>query len=131
VAGSLVVVGLIGIGLGVGFTVAANGSSDDLAKARADAGPNADQVCAAAATPQCQARATAADDLARNTNVARAMFIGGGAALVGGVVAFLVWPKAKSADASGAASAASAASAARLSPWVGSGTLGLSYGRNF
>jgi hypothetical protein len=122
VAGSLMVVGLVGIGLGVGFTVAANGSSDDLAKARTNAGPNADQACATAATPECQARASAADDLVRNTNVARAMFIGGGAAVVGGAVAFLVWPKAKNVDAT---------SGARLSPWVGSGTLGLSYGRNF
>jgi hypothetical protein len=122
VAGSLVVVGLIGIGLGVGFTVGANGSADDLAKAKADGGPNADQACATLDSAPCQARSRAADDVVSNTNIARAMYIGGGVALVGGAVAFLLWPKAKDPVATGAA---------RFAPWVGTGALGMSYGRNF
>lgn len=122
VAGSLVAVGLVGLGLGVGFTAGANSASDDLARAKASAGPNADQACASVRTSECDARAQAADDLARNTNVARAMFIGGTVAVVGGVIAFFVWPKTKESR---------APETSRIAPLIGSGFLGLSYGRNF
>jgi hypothetical protein len=121
VSGSLVGVGLLGIGLGVGFTLAANSASDDLEKAKVATG--GEDACTGLATPDCTARSTASDDLRRNTNLARGMYIGGGALLVGGVVAFLVWPKAGVAEKSSAQP--------RVAPWFSADTLGLSYGRDF
>ncbi len=124
VSGALVGLGLVGVGLGVGFTVAANGSSSDLARAKEATGPDGNGACVVAQTSACADRARAADDLASNTNVARAMYIGGGIALVGGVVAFLLWPR--SSAASGGAVARE-----RVVPWIGSGTTGVSYGGSF
>jgi hypothetical protein len=123
VAGSLVAIGIVGIGVGVGFTVAANNSSNDLARAKAATGGDSSQTCATAHTPDCDARSSAADSLARDTNIARVMYVVGGAAVVGGVVAFLVWPSAKSSSPT--------SGTAHVAPWISAGSLGVSYGREF
>ena len=117
VAGTLAVVGLAGLGVAVMFTLKANTSSDDLTVTRTTTG--GDSGCVTA-SPTCDARYKAADDLAKNTNIARVMYVVGGVALVGGAVTFLIWPKAKHVAVSGG-----------LSPWVGAGTAGINFTRDF
>ena len=92
VAGSLAAVGLVGIGLGVGFTLSASGASKDLDDAKSKT-PNG---CSGVSSADCSARSTAADDYASRSTTRNFMFIGGGAFLIGGVAAFLLWPTSKS-----------------------------------
>jgi hypothetical protein len=115
VSGSLVTVGLVGVGLGVGFTMGANKASDDVAKLSTGL---ADDACARTASGDCDALKKAGENRVRNSNVAVGSYIAGGALLTAGVAAYLFWPKAST-------------QSAKVLPWIGTGVAGITYGKEF
>jgi len=116
VSGSLAVLGLAGVGLGIGFTAAANSSANDVGNAKARTGTTA---CAGVTSGDCDARGQSAASRARNSNLAVGSYVGGGILLAAGVVTYFVWPK------------PSKESAAAVVPWIGKDGAGLSYGKEF
>jgi len=111
---SLVALGAGGIVGGVVFNSAANGKHDDGIKARGG------QNCTGNTSPGCQQAAQDASDEQSDKNLSTAMFITGGAFVVGGVVAFLLWPKDTATPQS-----------SYLVPSVGKSGVGLIYGTSF
>ncbi|CAN5800328.1 hypothetical protein BH11MYX4_BH11MYX4_23130 [soil metagenome] len=85
----------IAAGVGVGFTLAANSASEKVVTARA-ASPDADWACGGSASADCMTRRDAYDSRVRDTNIAVGSFIGAGALLLGGTLAFFAWPSASS-----------------------------------
>lgn len=89
--------------IGVGFTLGANSAADEVASARAGS-PNPDSACfGASSSAGCAARAEADGDRVHDTNLAVGSFIGAGALLVVGTVAFFAWPGSRSGSSRGSA----------------------------
>ena len=89
----------VSAGLGVGFTLGANSASDKVAAARAGSA-NPDTACFGVASTECQSRKDDEGRRASDTNVAVGSFIGAGALLVAGTVAFF-WPASRNGSAGG------------------------------
>ncbi|WP_394823083.1 hypothetical protein [Pendulispora albinea] len=87
VGGGLMVAGVATAIAAVGFTVAANSSSDKAAEQRAASDPSA---CWDVSSAACSALKSDADAWVRNSNIARGLWIGAGAALVGGATLLIV-----------------------------------------
>jgi hypothetical protein len=115
VSGSLAALGIVGVGVGIGFTVAANNAADDVTKARSSSGTYA---CTNVTNGDCDSRGRSAASRARSSNIAVGSYVGGGILVATGVVTYLMWPKTSKRSAS-------------LVPWVGKDGAGLAYGKEF
>jgi hypothetical protein len=111
---SLVGVGIGGVVAGAVFNSAASDKHNEGVQARGG------QNCTGSTSPGCQQAAKAAQDEQSDKNLSTAMFVGGGAMIVGGVVAFLLWPK-----------ESSSSRTSYVTPIVGKGGVGLVYGTSF
>lgn len=90
VAGSLAVVGLTGLGLGIAFTLRSEGQIDDARDfgASVPGGP-----CARRSLPTCGQYASMLDDVSSSRTVATIGFIGGAAFVAGAAALFFSWRK--------------------------------------
>ena len=111
--GALIVggVGLVGLGLGVGFgldALSAKSNGQDAEKS---------EPCANPTSAACAAIHDTQDHANRSALISNIGFIGGGALLAGGIVWWLAAPR--------------KTEISRIVPMVNKGFAGLSYGRNF
>jgi ribose 5-phosphate isomerase RpiB len=117
VSGSLAALGVVGLGVGVGFTLAANKASSDVTKYSDMVGPES-YTCEGIIGGDCGSLSKAAETRRKDTNVAKGSFVIGGTLLAAGVITYFVWPK-------------SSKEVARIVPWVGKDVAGFSYGKEF
>lgn len=110
---------VLAAGAGTYFTIAANRAASDIDDVRARTA-NPDGACVGISSPDCSTRQEAADDRVMNSNLALGSFVGAGALLVGGALAFFAWPKSKDSS-----------TGVGVSPIVTSTTWGLGFGRAF
>ncbi|CAN5912611.1 hypothetical protein BH11MYX4_BH11MYX4_36560 [soil metagenome] len=89
----------ISAGVGVGFTLGANSAADKVSAARAGSA-SPDTACFGVTSVECQGRKDAESSRATDTNVAVGSFIGAGALLVVGTVAFF-WPASRNSSTGG------------------------------
>ncbi|MCL2722902.1 MAG: hypothetical protein FWD69_00550 [Polyangiaceae bacterium] len=116
VSGSLVALGVVGVGLGIGFTAAANSAASDVAEAKATSGTYA---CTGTTGGDCSSRKGNEDARARDSNIAMGMYIGGGVLLAAGVTTYFVWPKLVKQQ------------LGSVAPWIGKDVAGFAYGKEF
>ncbi|MCL2726594.1 MAG: hypothetical protein FWD69_19415 [Polyangiaceae bacterium] len=114
VSGSLLAAGLVGVGLGIGFTVGANKASNDVTRLSTGL-PDA---CSRGTNGNCDSLKKSDEARMRDSNLAVGSYIAGGALLTAGVATYLFWPKAST-------------HSARVVPWVGKDVAGLTYGKEF
>jgi tetratricopeptide (TPR) repeat protein len=91
-------IGVVGWALGAGagvagvvFTSNANDAADRLSSLRAKSN-DPDRACSGVSSPDCDARRTADEDRARNTNLAIASFVASGVLVAGATAIFFAWP---------------------------------------
>lgn len=98
--GQYVGLGLMGVGLagvvtGAGFAIAKSNANDDVERLESFTGPNGERCGLSPAPRACADIDGARADRDRNATLSTVFLVGGGAALVGGAVAFLVSPHRK------------------------------------
>jgi hypothetical protein len=94
VGGTLIGLGVVGLGLGVGMSVASQSTSDDAA------GLFRPGICHNASSAACTTYSDKLSSGATQSTVAYVGYIGGAVLVVGGVAALVLWPKSKPAVAS-------------------------------
>jgi len=115
VSGSLVALGIVGVGLGIGFTAAANHQSNQVATYST----GSTFGCTVASNGNCAPLSNSAQARTRDSNIAVGSYIGGGVLIAAGVATYFVWPKLiKERSAS-------------VAPWIGKDGAGLAYGKEF
>ncbi|MCL2724876.1 MAG: hypothetical protein FWD69_10615 [Polyangiaceae bacterium] len=117
VSGSLLAAGLVGVGLGIGFTVGANKASNDVTKLSTTFGVET-YSCTGVTSADCDSLKHSTTTRTRDSNLAVGSYVVGGALLTAGVVTYLFWPKAST-------------QSAKVVPWVGKDVTGLTYGKEF
>ena len=122
VSGSLVALGVVGVGLGIGYTVAANNASRNLTDLSKAPGSNYSCYGSSSSNGTCSSLAQYKSTRIHDRNIATGSFISGGMLLAAGVVSYLIWPK---------ESSHSPSSASSFVPWVGKDGVGLAYGKEF
>lgn len=108
---SLLVLGAGGLALGVVFGVQSQSAATDADGLRTKLGSNA--ACTRGPSPDCTALSDAVDAQNRDATLSIATYVVGGVLVAGGVLAFLLWPKAKETP-----------PVARVLPMFGTGTTG-------
>ena len=90
VAGTLAAVGVVGIGVGIAFSLKSEGQISDATTYRdsVSGGP-----CASRTLPTCDRYASMLDDIQSSRDVSTVAFIGGGVFIAGAAAAFLAWPR--------------------------------------
>lgn len=106
-------VAAIGLGMGIGFTVAANNKSDEAASILASLG-GPSPCYGKPVEGDCKVVRDAVDAQSTFARAAAGTFVIGGTAAVGTVVMYFLWPRAKNEK----------ANAARVTPWVGPRSVG-------
>lgn len=87
VPGALLGVGLVGVGLGVGFGLASRGAADD-GETLLNAG-----ACSSSTAPTCAAARDKVDASKTMQTLSIVSYVAGGTLAAAGVVSFLLWPK--------------------------------------
>jgi len=116
VSGSLAALGIVGVGLGIGFTAAANHASNDGAKVSSTLGAS---TSACPGNDACSTLAGKVDSKMRNSNIAVGSYITGGVLIAAGVATYFAWPMLTKKE------------SASVMPWIGKEGAGLSYGKEF
>lgn len=90
VAGTLAAIGVVGVGVGLAFSLKSEGQISDAVTYRdsVSGGP-----CASRALPSCDRYGSMLDDVQSSRTVSTVAFIGGGVFLAGAVTVFFAWPK--------------------------------------
>ena len=89
----LVGAGIVSLAAGGGFAIAKGNSSDEVDRLERLTGPN-DALCTGATQSRpCEDVKTQRDDRDRNGVASTAFFVGGAIAVVGGAMAFFLWPE--------------------------------------
>lgn len=88
---SLATLGILALGVGIGTRVAAGSKSDDAAAAAKE--PGAINGCSGVTSPACNAVRDAAESERDLKNVSTVGLVVGGAAIVGAVATYFLWPK--------------------------------------
>jgi len=116
VSGTMIGLGVVGLGMGVGFTAAANSASNNQKNAGNTLGTST-SACSSGAT-NCGSLQKYVDNRVHYSNIAAGSYIAGGVLVVGGVAAYFMMPKTQKRYAA-------------VVPWVGKDGAGLAYGKEF
>jgi hypothetical protein len=135
VSGSIATLGVVGLGLGIGYTVAANNAAKDVSNAKAADG-GVSSCLGTTPAADCRSRQNKEDARVRNSNIAVGSYVAGGVLVAAGVASYFLWPyltggPGKESREPNQSASRQSAGAVPLVPWVGKDGAGLAYGKEF
>lgn|GEM_PF-856022 len=132
VSGSIAALGVVGLGLGIGYTVGANNAAKDVSNAKTASGVSS--CLGANPAADCSSRQSKEDARTRNSNIAVGSYVAGGVLVAAGVASYFLWPYLTGGpgrESNPSASSQSSASAVPVMPWVSKDGAGLAFGKEF